>query len=63
MILGPFLKQLTNEERQCGHLQQDGATTHTANNSMKTLLEVFDERIVSTGFWPPRSADISVCDF
>jgi hypothetical protein len=27
------------------------------------LQEVFDDRIISTGLWPPRSPDPSVCDF
>jgi hypothetical protein len=30
---------------------------------MSALQEVFDDRIISTGLWPPRSLDLSVCDF
>lgn len=27
------------------------------------LQHVIDDRIISTGLWPPRSPDLSVCDF
>jgi hypothetical protein len=60
--LKPFFEQLTDDERQCGYFQQDNATAHTAQNSMSALQEVFDDRIISTGLWPPRSPDLSVCD-
>jgi hypothetical protein len=30
---------------------------------VSTLLEVFSDKIISTGFWPPRLLDLSVCDF
>jgi hypothetical protein len=30
---------------------------------MRALQEVFDERIISTGLWSPRSPDLGVCDF
>jgi hypothetical protein len=36
---------------------------HTARNSMNALQEVFEDRIISTGLWPPRSQDFSGCDF
>lgn len=46
--------------------QQDGATAHTARNSMETIRAVFRGRIIS-GFgyieWPPRSPDLSMCDY
>jgi inhibitor of nuclear factor kappa-B kinase subunit alpha len=62
-ILEPFFEQLTDDERQYGYFQQDNATAHTARNSISALQEVFDDRIISTGLWPPRSPDLSVCDF
>jgi hypothetical protein len=62
-ILGPSFKQLNDDKRQYGYFQQDSATAHTANNSMRALQEVFNDRIISTGLWPPRSSDLSVCDF
>jgi hypothetical protein len=30
---------------------------------MSALEEVFDGVIISTGLWPPRLQDLSVCDF
>jgi hypothetical protein len=56
-ILEPFFEQLTDDERQYGYYQQDNAPAHTAQNSISALQEVFDDRIISTGLWPPRSQD------
>jgi hypothetical protein len=42
---------------------QDGATAHTANNSMKLLNEIFGERVISRKLWPPRSPDPTPPDF
>ena len=62
-ILNPFFDQLNAEERQYGYFQQDNATAHTANASMVAIQEVFEDRIVSRGLWPPRSPDLSICDY
>jgi hypothetical protein len=46
--------------------QQDGAPAHTANDTKAFLLDVFGERVISHGFhheWPPRSPDLTPCDF
>lgn len=45
--------------------QQDGATPHTAVRSLEVLYSMFDELISrNTEFpWPPRSPDLSTCDF
>jgi hypothetical protein len=46
--------------------QQDGATAHTARQSMKTLRTVFEHRIISRYGdipWPAGSADLSAGDF
>jgi len=46
--------------------QQDGATSHTARQSMAAVRELFGNRVISRfgGIpWPPRSPDLSVCDF
>jgi hypothetical protein len=43
--------------------QQDGATAHTGNNSMKLLNEIFGERVISRNLWPPRSPDLTPPDF
>lgn len=46
--------------------QQDGATAHTARNSMAVLREFFPGRLISRNGdipWPARSPDLSPCDF
>ncbi|XP_011174380.3 uncharacterized protein LOC105206592 isoform X2 [Solenopsis invicta] len=46
--------------------QQDDATCHTAKKTLDFLREEFGTRLLSrnTEFpWPPRSPDLSVCDF
>lgn len=46
--------------------QQDGATAHTANVSMNAVRQLFPEKNISrngTIPWPPRSPDLSPCDF
>ena len=46
--------------------QQDGATSHTARQSMAAVRELFGNRVISRFSdipWPPRSPDLSVCDF
>jgi hypothetical protein len=43
--------------------QQDGATAHTANNSMKLLNEIFRECFTSSNLWPPYSPDLTPPDF
>jgi hypothetical protein len=62
-ILEPFFEELTDEERQHGCFQQDGAISQITNNSVRLLQEVFDVRIISAGLWAPISAALSVCDF
>jgi hypothetical protein len=45
--------------------QQDGATAHTARQSMNTLRTVFEHRIsprYGDFSWPARSVDLSACD-
>jgi len=46
--------------------QQDGATCHTSKTTLDFLRKTFGNRLISrkTEFsWPPRSPDLSVCDF
>ena len=48
------------------YFQQDGATAHTARDSMATLRTVFEGRLISRFGdipWPPRSPDLTVCEF
>ena len=46
--------------------QQDGATCHTANETINLLKEKFGESIISRNGpvnWPPRSCDLTPLDF
>ena len=46
--------------------QQDGATSHTARQSMAAVRESFGNHVISRFGdipWPPTSPDLSVCDF
>lgn len=46
--------------------QQDGATCHTANETMALLREKFNGRVISCRGdvnWPPRSCDLTPLDF
>lgn len=61
-IITQFISLLEYDERFCW-LQQDGATCHTSNETMRFLREFFDDRIISKGLWPPRSPDLTSPDF
>jgi hypothetical protein len=46
--------------------QQDGATALTARISMQAVREIFPKHVMSRlgdVAWPPRSPDLSACDF
>lgn len=46
--------------------QQDGATCHTSRESMALLREKFPDNLISNRSdqnWPPRSCDLTQCDF
>lgn len=46
--------------------QQDGATAHTARDSMNLLRQYFPDRLISLRGdlpWPARSPDLTPCDF
>ena len=62
-ILELFFDQLTEQEKQQGWFQQDGATAHTARVSMAAVSEVFGDRVISRSLWPPRSPDLTPPDF
>jgi hypothetical protein len=57
-VLEPFFQTLTEEEKRYAYFQQDNAAVHTSH-SMEALREIFGERIISWGLWPPRSPDLS----
>jgi hypothetical protein len=62
-ILSPFFAELTEEERLYSVFQQDSATAHMAKINFEALREVFTDSIISRGLWPPRSPDLTPCDF
>ena len=46
--------------------QQHGATAHTARASMTVVRQMFPQHVISRFgdvSWPPRSPDLSACDF
>jgi hypothetical protein len=45
------------------YLQQDGATYHTSNASMKEIESYFGDRLISQNMWPPRSPDLTPPEF
>mgnify|MGYP003623301927 CR=1 FL=1 len=63
-FLRPELQMLNLE--QDVWFQQDGATAHTARISMNALRRLFPGHLISRLGdvpWPPRSPDLSMCDF
>ena len=63
-IFEEFYAQLTPHERLYAVFQQDGATYHTSQKSTSRIHERFTkERTFSKGLWPPRSPDLTTCDF
>jgi hypothetical protein len=62
-IVSPYFAELTQEERLYGVFQQDSATAHMANISLEALQEVFGDCMISCGLWPPRSLNLTPCDF
>jgi hypothetical protein len=61
-IIMQFISLLNEEERFCW-LQQDGATSHTANSTMEMLMQFSDDRIISKNLWPPQSPDLTSSDY
>ena len=46
--------------------QEEGATSHTADDSIDLLKSKFDERVISRNGpvnWPPCSCDLTALDF
>jgi hypothetical protein len=58
-MLHDFIGLFEEDEITYSWFQQDGATAHTAYNSMKLLNEIFGERVISRNVWPPRSPDLT----
>ena len=66
MITNFLFDELEHIDVQNMWFQQDGATCHTATETINLLKEKFGDRIISrrgTVNWPPRSCDLSLLDF
>lgn len=62
-ILQQALGTMLDDELQFGHFQQDGATPHTAGETLRYLREFYDDRLISRGLWPARSPDLTPLDY
>jgi hypothetical protein len=63
-FLGPELARHPVTEETFSH--QDGATSHTARDSMTAVRNLFPNHVISRSgdvTWPVRSPDLSACDF
>ena len=58
-IINESVNQLTDDELTTGYYQQDGATCHTSNASMREIESILKDRINSKNLWPPRSPDLT----
>jgi hypothetical protein len=61
-LIQQFIALLQVDERNCW-FQQDNATAHTAASTMVILNEFLGENVISRGFWPPRSRNLTSPDF
>lgn len=66
MIREYLVTQLDDIDVEDVYFQQDGATSHTARETINLLAETFGERIISRNGpinWPPRSCDLTPLDY
>ena len=66
MIYDFFVPELGDVDVDDLWFQQDGATCHTANETINLLKKTFGERIISRRgpvAWPPRSCDLTPLDY
>lgn len=64
--MSEFVQQLHDDELQHGYFQQDGATAHTARETIAFLREFFDNRLISLHTqveFPPRSPCLTIMDY
>lgn len=67
-LLNEFVRPELARRRRLSRtwFQQDGATAHTARETMNCLQRIFSSRVISRNayiVWPPRSPDLSACDY
>ena len=58
-----YVNQLTDDELTTGYYQQDAATCHTSNASVREVESFFRTELSQKNFWPPRSPDLTPADF
>ena len=64
MSIKNYVNQLTDDELTARYYQQDGATCHTSNASMREIESfLFQNIIISKNLLPPRSPDLTPADF
>ena len=63
MSVKNYVNQLTDDELTTGYYQQDGATCHTSNASMREFESFFQDRIISKNLCTPISPDLTPADF
>ncbi|GFX63546.1 transposable element Tc3 transposase [Trichonephila clavipes] len=66
MITNFFIPELNNHDVQELWFQQDGATCHTARDTIDLLKDTFGDRLISRFGpvnWPPRSCDLTPLDY
>ena len=61
--LTPFFRELTNRERNFAFFQQDSATAHTVDISMREIEYVFHDGIITRYLWSARCPDMTPYDF
>jgi len=64
----PHLGEIFSDQHGSDNVwfQQDGATAHTSRRSLSLLREMFPGHVISLRGdigWPPRSPDLTPCDF
>ena len=62
----PSIREAYGNMRRDIWFMQDGAPAHKGLNVRHKLHEVFGNRVLGLGFrqeWPPRSPDLTPCDF
>lgn len=65
-ILQLFVNELHDDELQQGFFQQDGASAHSARETIEDLQQYYADRLISRNTpieWPPRSCDLTPLDF
>ncbi|GFW22249.1 transposable element Tc3 transposase [Trichonephila clavipes] len=66
MITNFFIPELNNHDVQELWFQQDGATCHTARDTIDLLKDTLGDRLISRFgpvSWPPRSCDLTPLDY